>query len=129
MRYVAVLRALVVFILVSLCAFAQRDLGTITGTITDPQGAGIPNARVTIIEDATGLSYNVQTTQLGEFVRPLLKAGTYTITVEVQGFRKARTKRCHRHAWRSHRLSNIALQVGQIDQTVEVMAAAPAAAD
>ncbi len=124
MRHVAVLRALVVFILAAVCAFAQRDLGTITGTITDPQGAGVPNARVTIIEDATGLSYTVQTSQLGEFVRPLLKAGTYTITVEVQGFRKAEQKGVI--VTPGDRIGvNIALQVGQIDQTVEVQAAAP----
>jgi hypothetical protein len=124
MRCVAVLRTLVVFILVSLCAFAQRDLGTITGTITDPQGAGIPNARVTIIEDATGLSYTVQTTQLGEYVRPLLKAGTYTVTVEMQGFRKAEQKGVI--VTPGDRIAaNITLQVGQIDQTVEVMASAP----
>jgi hypothetical protein len=124
MRHVAVLRAVVVFILAAVCAFAQRDLGTITGTITDPQGAGVPNARVTITEDATGLSYTVQSTQLGEFVRPLLKAGTYTLTVEVQGFRKAEQKGVI--VTPGDRIGvNIALQVGQIDQTVEVMAAAP----
>ena len=124
MRHVAVLRALIVFILAAVCAIAQRDLGTITGTITDPQGAGVPNARVTITEDATGLSYTVQSTQLGEFVRPLLKAGTYTITVEVQGFRKAEQKGVI--VTPGDRIGvNIALQVGQIDQTVEVMAAAP----
>ena len=124
MRHVAVLRAIALFILMAVCAFAQRDLGTITGTITDPQGAGVPNARVTIIEDATGLSYVVQTTQLGEFVRPLLKAGTYTITVELQGFRKAEQKGII--VTPGDRIGvNIALQVGQIDQTVEVMASAP----
>ena len=124
MRQVAVLRALAVFILAAFCAFGQRDLGTITGTITDPQGAGIPNAKVTIIEDATGLSYVVQTTEVGEFVRPLLKAGTYTITVEVQGFRKAEQKGVIVKP--GDRIGvNIALQVGQIDQTVEVQASAP----
>jgi hypothetical protein len=124
MRQVAVLRAFAVFILAAFCAFAQRDLGTITGTITDPQGAGIPNARVTITEDATGLSYSVQTSEVGEFVRPLLKAGTYTITVEVQGFRKAEQKGVI--VTPGDRIGvNIALVVGQIDQTVEVQASAP----
>jgi hypothetical protein len=124
MRHVAVLRAIVVFILAAVCALAQRDLGTITGTITDPQGAGVPNARVTITEDATGLSYSVQTSEVGEFVRPLLKAGTYTITVEVQGFRKAEQKGII--VTPGDRIGvNIALQVGQIDQTVEVLASAP----
>ena len=124
MRHVAVLRAFAVFILAAVCAFGQRDLGTITGTITDPQGAGVPNARVTITEDATGLSYTVQTSEVGEFVRPLLKAGTYTITVEVQGFRKAEEKGVI--VTPGDRIGvNIALQVGQIDQTVEVLASAP----
>jgi Carboxypeptidase regulatory-like domain len=124
MRQVAVLRALAVFILAAVCVFAQRDLGTITGTITDPQSAGVPNARVTIIEDATGLSYTVQTSQQGEFVRPLLKAGTYTITVEAQGFRKAEQKGVI--VTPGDRIGvNIALQVGQIEQTVEVQASAP----
>lgn len=124
MRHVVAPRAIVVFILAAICAFAQRDLGTITGTITDPQGAGVPNARVTITEDATGLSYSVQTSEVGEFVRPLLKAGTYTITVEVQGFRKAEQKGII--VTPGDRIGvNIALQVGQIDQTVEVLASAP----
>jgi Carboxypeptidase regulatory-like domain len=83
------LRSVLLSLLFAVCIFAQRDLGTITGTITDPQGAGVPNARVVIIEDATGLSYTVQTTETGEFVRPLLKPGTYTVTVEAPGFKKA----------------------------------------
>src|SRR6202030_1000961 len=79
---------------------------------------------VTITEDATGLSYTVQTSQLGEFVRPLLKAGTYTITVEAQGFRKAEQKGVI--VTPGDRIGvNIALQVGQIEQTVEVQASAP----
>src|SRR2546423_13451157 len=74
------------------CLFAQRDLGTITGTITDPQGSGVPSAKITILEDATGLTYNVAANETGEFVRPLLKPGTYTVTVEAPGFRKAAQK-------------------------------------
>ena len=46
------------YVLFSNIAVAQRDLGTITGTITDAQGAAVPNAKVTILEDATGLTYH-----------------------------------------------------------------------
>ena len=67
-------------------ALAQRDLGTITGIISDPQGAAVPNAKVTITEDATGLTYDVQTNSAGEYIRPLLKPGTYTVTAEAAGF-------------------------------------------
>src|SRR5262245_61542972 len=68
--------------------FAQRDLGTIVGTVTDPQGAVIPNAKVTIKEDATGLTYDITTNEAGEYIRPALKAGTYTVTAEATGFRR-----------------------------------------
>src|SRR5437899_13035299 len=88
----AALRSALVSTLFAVCVLAQRDLGTITGTITDPQGSGVPNAKVTILENATGLSYVVQTNAIGEFVRPLLKPGTYSVTVEALGFRKTEQK-------------------------------------
>src|SRR6202011_2970542 len=58
---------------VAISAFGQRDLGTITGTITDPQGSAVPHAKVTITEDATGLNYTVETIDAGDYVRPALK--------------------------------------------------------
>ena len=82
----------ITFLLLSSLALAQRDLGTLTGTVTDPSGAAVPNAKVTITEDATGLSYDVTTGANGEYTRPLLKPGTYTLTVEASGFRKAEQK-------------------------------------
>src|SRR5258708_12293006 len=82
------LRSVLLSLLFAVCVLAQRDLGTITGTITDAQGAAVPNAAVTIVEDATGLSYTATTGMSGEYVRPLLKPGTYTVTVQAQGFRK-----------------------------------------
>src|SRR5258706_11175241 len=49
-------------------AFAQRDLATILGTVTDPQGGVIGNAKVTLTEEATGVSYEVTTDQNGDFI-------------------------------------------------------------
>src|SRR5713226_6978219 len=83
------------FVLAILCssmALAQRDLGTITGIISDPQGASVPNAKVTITEDATGLTYDVETNSAGEYIRPLLKPGTYTVTAQAAGFRRIAQK-------------------------------------
>lgn len=116
---------IVLFTLLSNVAlFAQRDLGTITGTITDPTGAEVPNATVTITEDATGLNYTVQSGANGEYSRPLLKPGTYTVTVEGAGFQKAQQKGIIITG--GDRVGvNIALQVGNASQTVEVSAAAP----
>ena len=117
-------RIVVLSFLFAACIFAQRDLGTITGTITDAQGAAVPNATVTIVEDATGLSYATTTGVNGEYVRPLLKPGTYTVTVEAQGFRKAEQRNVI--VTPGDRIAvNLALQVGELTQTVEVAATAP----
>src|SRR3974390_3515835 len=69
-------------------AYAQRDMGTITGTITDAQGGVVPNAKITITEAATGLKYEVQSGTDGTYIRPALKPGTYTVTAESKGFRR-----------------------------------------
>jgi hypothetical protein len=118
------LRSVLLSLLFAVCVLAQRDLGTITGTITDAQGAAVPNATVTIVEDATGLTYATTTGISGEYVRPLLKPGTYTITVQAQGFRKAEQKGIIVTA--GDRIGvNLGLQIGDISQTVEVQATAP----
>jgi hypothetical protein len=104
--------------------FGQRDLGTVTGTVTDPQGGAVPNATVTLVEDATGLSYQVTTGGDGTYTRPLLKPGTYTVTVQSTGFQRAEQKGVIVIA--GDRVGvNIVMQVGDVNQTVEVSAAAP----
>ena len=83
MRQVAY-RALLAGLLFATAVFAQRDLGTMAGTVTDPTGAAIPDARVTITEVATNLSYTVSTNANGEYVRPALKPGIYTVSAEAE---------------------------------------------
>src|ERR1700690_2010536 len=88
MRQVACMRAVLLGLLLVTVVFAQRDLGTIPGIVSDPSGAAMTNAKGTITEVATNLSYVVTTNTTGEYVRPALKAGTYTVTAEAQGFRR-----------------------------------------
>jgi Carboxypeptidase regulatory-like domain/TonB dependent receptor len=118
------LRAVIVALLFVSCAFAQRDLGTITGTITDPQGGAVPSAKVTITEDATGLQYVVTTNNEGEYVRPALKPGTYTIEAEAPGFRRVQQKNVT--VIGGDRVGvPITLSIGDVSQAVEVSAEAP----
>ena len=63
-------------------------------------------------------------TILGEFVRPALKASTYTVTVTAPGFKKAEQKDVLLTPGERTGV-NITLSVGDIDQTVEVAASAP----
>ena len=105
-------------------AFAQRDLGTITGTVTDASGAAIPNAKITILEVSTGLSYNTVTGDSGSYNRPALKPGTYTVIVEAAGFQKSEQKDVVVNPGEPTAV-NISVQVGNSSQTVEVTASAP----
>lgn len=104
-------------------AFAQRDLGTLTGVVTDASGALVPNAKVTIVGDDTGQKYAVETDSSGTYVRPLVQPGTYTIEVEAAGFRRAIQKAVTVTA--GDRIGvNIQLTVGEVSQSVEVTATA-----
>src|ERR1035437_2361773 len=69
---------LTVFVLAfTTMVFAQRDMGTITGTVTDAQGGVVPNAKITLTEVATGQKYDVLSGNDGTYIRPALKPGTY----------------------------------------------------
>ncbi|HEY7305009.1 MAG TPA: carboxypeptidase regulatory-like domain-containing protein [Bryobacteraceae bacterium] len=103
---------------------AQRDLGTLTGTITDPTGSAVPNAKVTITNTATGVSYETVTNTAGSYTRPALNPATYTVTVEASGFQKAQQSNVIVNPGAPVAV-DITLQVGNAQQTVEVTAAAP----
>ncbi len=111
-------------LLSGLQVFGQRDLGAITGTISDPTGAVIAGARVTITEQETGVKYSAESDSSGTYIRSLLKAGVYTIEVESSGFRKA-VQRDVLLTGGDRVGVNVQLTVGEITQSVEITAAAP----
>jgi hypothetical protein len=124
MRHVVGVRAVLLGLLLVIAVFAQRDLGTIVGTVTDPTGAAIPNAKVTITEVATNLSYSVTTGASGDYVRPALKPGTYSVVAEAQGFR--RVQQDNVVVVGGERIGvPLTLPVGDINQSIEVSAQAP----
>src|ERR1035437_4885908 len=117
-------RAVVLGFCFSCCCFAQRDLGTVTGVVTDSTGAVVPAARLPISEAATGQKYTVEADSSGTYVRPLLKPGTYTVEVVAAGFQRAIQKRVLVPA--GDRIGvNIQLTVGEMTQSLEVTAVAP----
>jgi hypothetical protein len=80
---------LAVFALLALtcAAFAQIQNGQFTGTVTDPSGAAVPNAKVTIENQATGLQQSTTTNQSGSYTARELPVGTYKLTAEAAGFK------------------------------------------
>src|SRR5581483_2511401 len=103
--------------------FAQVDRGTITGIVTDPSGAVIVGANVTATNTATGVSTKTTTSSTGNYTIPLLKAGTYEVTVEQTGFKKFVQTGLILEVGQTLRV-DASLQVGQTTQTVEVTAQA-----
>jgi hypothetical protein len=106
-------------------ALAQRDMGTILGTVTDATGAIVPGAQITITEDATGITNVVQTDASGNYIRPLLKPGSYTVSVESSGFKKG-VQTGIVLASASRVQANFNLELGQVTETIEVTAQPPA---
>jgi hypothetical protein len=70
--------------------FAQTPTGTIEGTVTDPQGAAVAGATITVTNNATAISKELKSDGDGRFTMPFVPPGTYTMTVNAPGFRSAK---------------------------------------
>ena len=103
---------------------AQAVGATLSGTVTDPSGSVIPNAAVAILNTATGETRSVTANADGLYSAPNLQPGSYTVTITAAGFSKAVQNNITLTVGGSQVL-NVAMQVGQASQTVEVTAEAP----
>ena len=119
-----VIRLSLLVVLALTCAFAQRDLSTLVGTVTDTSGGVVVNAAVKIVDQATGLAFETLTNNSGEFVRPALRPSKYTVTVSAPGFKKAEQQDVLLTAGERTGIA-LTLTLGDIGQTVQVTAAAP----
>src|SRR5262245_14742311 len=80
-------RILLVFVLLAaLNLSAQTFRGTILGTVTDPSGAVVAGAKVTVKNTGTSLERTTQTSGDGSYSLPELPIGTYDVTVTQSGF-------------------------------------------
>ncbi|MGZ4866750.1 MAG: outer membrane beta-barrel protein [Candidatus Angelobacter sp.] len=114
-----VLAGLLFTCLFSLPAFAALT-GDISGTVTDPNGAVIANAKVSVKNVSTGAVRTVTTSDVGQFSVPQLELGTYEVTVEKSGFKSSSTRAIVRSG-ENTRL-NSQLEIGTADEVVNVEA-------
>ena len=103
----------------SVTGFAQIQNGQFTGTVTDPSGAAISNAKVTVTNVGTNLSVDTTTNQTGLFVAKELPVGTYKITAEAPGFKTTTNNDIMLNAGSIERV-DFKLQLGQTREVVEV---------
>jgi Carboxypeptidase regulatory-like domain len=115
------LSVLLVVLIGFLSAYAQVDYSTATlrGTVTDPQGAVVSGATVTVINPSTGITKTVKTVGDGSYRVPALPPGTYQITVDAPGFSKEVTKGVEVTVGQSLNY-DVHLKVGTASETVEV---------
>src|SRR5690349_8644122 len=113
------------FLALSICALAvaQTTSSRITGTITDPAGAAIPEATVTATNVETGVSFRTVAGAQGEYAIPSLPAATYRISASAKGFRTGVVNEVKLDAAVPATV-NLKLEVGSVTETVEVAASA-----
>jgi hypothetical protein len=114
----------VCFCLFLVSALAQTDRGTITGTISDPVGAVVPNAAIEVKNTDSGLTYSAGSTGTGNFTLAQIPAGTYELTVTVAGFKKYARPGIVVPVAQTVRV-DATLEVGAASETVTINAEAP----
>jgi hypothetical protein len=104
-------------------AFAQTSAGSLSGTVTDPNGGSVAGAKITARQDSTGRQLSTVTTSEGLYAFPNLDIGSYTVTVEANGFKKlSQTNVVIQISTRT--AADLKLEVGDVSQTVTVTAEA-----
>jgi len=98
--------------------------GTLSGTITDSSGAGVPQAQVVIKNSATGITRSVTTNAEGIYTAANLLPGTYEVAVSATGFNTGITTGILINVG-SQPVFNLVLQIGAVSDRVEVSAEAP----
>jgi len=101
-------------------AHAQNTNATIRGTVTDPTGALVPNAHVTVVNKNTGVVvYNANTDSAGIFVAPQVTPGTYKVTVTSPGLKSSVTDNLQATVAQVASL-DIKMELGDVSETVTV---------
>jgi hypothetical protein len=105
-------------------AVAQDTRGNISGTVTDPQAAAVAGAAVVVTNTGTGTSVKLITNASGYYEAPLLLPGSYSISVEMQGFKRA-VRSGVTLALSEQIQINFQLEVGGVSESVTITAEAP----
>ena len=117
-------RQLILLPLIATLAFAQSDRGTITGTVSDPAGAIVPNTHITARHTENGTTSETVTTGTGNFTLASLPAGPYEVSFEAPGFSKYVQTGIVVQVALTVRL-DVQLKVGSTSETISVTSEAP----
>jgi hypothetical protein len=120
--FLLVVAILAAFAFVAGRASAQSTAATLSGTIKDPSGASVPDAKITIANRATHVSRTLQTNDSGLFVAPDVDQGVYDVSVEKAGFKTLTSSGVVVNPQDRLSLGEMVLQVGTPTDVVTVIA-------
>jgi Carboxypeptidase regulatory-like domain len=100
-----------------------QTFGEVTGRISDPTGAAIPTAQITLTNTATNAVRTTISTDSGDYTFPAVVPGAYNVKVEKTAFKSASSTDVQVQIQQTVRL-DFTLQVGQVSESVEVSASA-----
>ncbi len=121
---IVLLAVMLTTLLVCSPAFSQVNFGRILGSVTDPSGAAVAGATVTVTNVGTNVSRTLTADSAGAYVAAALVPGTYTVRAEAKGFRTVEHQGVLVEVGTDVRV-DVALAIGATTQTVTVTEAVP----
>lgn len=119
-----VVLSLSVLVLAGGMIWGQTSTATLQGVIIDPAGTLVPRAVVKVQHLGTGLERETQTEESGTYALNFLPVGAYTVIVEASGFKQARVQNVVLEIGQTRTL-DVRLEVGEMQQTVDVVETSP----
>ena len=124
-------KILLIFLMVLglFCSFvattsAQTYTATVTGTVTDQNGAAVQNVKVMAVNQGTKLEYTAQSNDSGLYTIPFLPIGNYVLNIEAKGFKKLVSNEVRLEVNQTARI-DLQLQIGDVTEIVNIADVAP----
>ncbi len=118
------LRILSLTFLLAALSVAQQSTGTISGTVSDQQGAVVPGAQVDVLNTGTNALFSTSSNENGLYIAPGMVVGEYEIAVESEGFRRSVRSGVTLQVGQNAEV-NVTLEIGELTEVVEVFGEAP----
>jgi len=115
---------IVILAILSGRVMGQESRGSITGKVTDPSGAAVPGAQLSVTDAATNVTTKARTDAAGDYYVPYLIPGVYNVSVEAPGFKKLIRPRIEVRVADQLTL-DLRLEIGAAQQEVTVTAESP----
>jgi len=113
-----------ILLVIALAALGQRVKSTLTGTLTDPSGAAVAGAEVTLLNEGTNAALKFRTSADGGFAFPFLDPGSYRLEAVMEGFKRSVQRDIVIRVATDQRI-DMRLELGRVAEQIEVAAQAP----